>query len=36
MKDAEFKGIQPFLFGEDFTEKAKVKLETAAVLTISI
>ena len=32
MKDADFKGFQPFLFGEDFGEKAKARMEAAAVL----
>ena len=32
MKDSDFKGVQPILFGEDFGEKAKVKLEAAAAL----
>ena len=32
MKDDDFKVSQPFLFGENFGEKAKVKLEAAAAL----
>ena len=32
MKDSDFKDAQPFLFGEDFVEKAKTKLEAAAAL----
>jgi len=36
MKDSDFKGAQPFLFGEDFGEKAKAKLEAAAALKKSI
>jgi len=32
LKDLDFKGAQLFLFGEDFGEKAKAKLETAAAL----
>ena len=36
MKDADFKGAQPFLFGEDFGEKAKAKLEAAAALKKTI
>jgi len=32
MKDEDFKGSQPLLFGEDFGEKAKAKIETAAAL----
>lgn len=36
MKEADFKGAQPRLFGEDFGEKAKAKLEAAAALKKSI
>jgi len=32
MKDKDFKGSQPLLFGEDFGEKAKSKIEAAAAL----
>ena len=32
MKDADFKQSQPFLFGEDFGDKAKARLEAAAAL----
>ena len=32
MKDVDFKGSQPLLFGEDFGEKAKARLEVAAAL----
>ena len=32
MKDVDFKGTQPLLFGEDFGEKAKAKMEAAAAL----
>jgi len=36
MKDSDFKGAQPFLFGEDFDEKAKAKVEAAAALKKTI
>jgi len=36
MKDSDFKGAQPFIFGEDFGEKAKAKLEAAAALKKTI
>ena len=36
IKDSDFKGAQPFLFGEDFGEKAKAKLEAAAALKKTI
>jgi len=36
MKELDFKGSQPLLFGEDFGEKAKAKLEAAAALKNSI
>jgi len=32
MKDVDFKGSQPLLFGEDFGEKAKSRMEAAAAL----
>ena len=32
IKEGDFKEAQPGLFGEDFGEKAKAKLETAAAL----
>ena len=32
MKVSDFKAVEPFLFGEDFGEKAKAKMEAAAVL----
>ena len=32
MKDEDFKGSQPFLFGEDFGDKAKGRMEAAAAL----
>ena len=32
MKDRDFKDSQPYLFGEDFGQKAKEKLESAAAL----
>ena len=32
MKDVDFKGSQPLLFGEDFGEKAKTRIEAAAAL----
>ena len=31
-KDADFKGSQPLLFGENFGEKAKARMEAAAAL----
>jgi len=32
MKDRDFKDSQPYLFGKDFGQKAKEKLESAAAL----
>ena len=32
VKETDFKGAQPYLFGEDFGEKAMAKLEAAATL----
>ena len=32
MKDVDFKGTQPLLFGEDFGEKAKARMDAAAAL----
>jgi len=34
MKDSDFKGAQPFLFGEDFGEKAKLEVAAALKKTI--
>ena len=36
MKESEFKGAQPYLFGENFAEQAKSKLEAAAALKKSV
>ena len=36
MKESDFKEAQPYLFGEDFAEKAKCKLEAAAALRKSV
>ena len=36
MKESNFTGTQPYLFGEDFGAKAKEKLEAAAVLKKAI
>ena len=36
MKESDFKETQLYLFGEDFGEKAKCKLEAAAALKISV
>ena len=36
MKESNFAGTQPYLFGEDFGAKAKKKLEAAAVLKKAI
>ena len=36
MKESYFKGAQPYLFGENFAEKAKAKLEAAAALRKSL
>ena len=32
MKDEDFKGSQPLLFGEEFREKAKARIEAVAAL----
>ena len=36
MKESDFKGAQPYLFGENFAEQAKSKLEAAAALKKSV
>lgn len=36
MKETDFKGAQPYLFGENFAEQAKSKLEAAAALKKSV
>ena len=36
MKESDFKEAQPYLFGEDYAEKAKCKLEAAAALRKSV